>query len=583
MTEEERKKAAEPIQRNYRGHRERRQMNGMTMDASSRWADALKEARYRHITKPRPRSSQENRRSGELDATGRPRIDVNKDGHGMTEEMPSEARQRWKKIGTIAKRAANDEDITTESSESEDEAGLSFEKRELKRKRKEERRKGGKTMDLNYWLEMVDVWHRYGSNLRTYHQAWQKEDNQENFFHWLDYGEGRTFEVTGCTRERLDKERVRYLSKEERKDYLVKIDKAGRLCWAKNGAKIDTTLDYKDSIHGIVPASSDVPAFNPHTHASSAEAAHVQEHSAIRFSSDSSRSRSGDEDSNDAATHYANQLDDAKGVKKVRHVTPATIFNKLLRSSVKKNTWIFVADTNSRLYVGIKQSGAFQHSSFLHGSRISAAGLIKVKDGQLDKLSPLSGHYRPPVASFRAFVHALKEAGVDMSHVSISRSYAVLVGLEAYVKTRRRAKRVVAKVTKGREKLLDPEEARRKEEAEKDTSESAAREREVLAEEEEREHNQANLKLMQKLKIRTRTPRHSEERARTSQEAVKLVDQNTVAEDAFGKDQNSVINEDPRDSDEAQGPHERVTMETGGVFRRLTHTRRRYSGENRLA
>lgn len=42
-----------------------------------------------------------------------------------------------------------------------------------------------------------------------------------------------------------------------------------------------------------------------------------------------------------------------------------------------------VADTNNNLYIGIKQAGAFQHSSFLHGSRVSAAGLITVKKGQL--------------------------------------------------------------------------------------------------------------------------------------------------------------------------------------------------------
>ncbi|CRK24514.1 hypothetical protein BN1708_018110 [Verticillium longisporum] len=65
------------------------------------------------------------------------------------------------------------------------------------------------------------------------------------------------------------------------------------------------------------------------------------------------------------------------------HVSASTIFNKMLRKSVRKNTWIFVADTNFRLYVGIKSSGAFQHSSFLQGSRISSAGLIKVKDGKI--------------------------------------------------------------------------------------------------------------------------------------------------------------------------------------------------------
>ncbi|KAF6229955.1 hypothetical protein HO133_004293 [Letharia lupina] len=43
----------------------------------------------------------------------------------------------------------------------------------------------------------------------------------------------------------------------------------------------------------------------------------------------------------------------------------------------------FVADTENNLDIGIKQPGAFRHSSFLRGSRISAAGLITVKDGQL--------------------------------------------------------------------------------------------------------------------------------------------------------------------------------------------------------
>lgn len=156
-----------------------------------------------------------------------------------------------------------------------------------------------------------------------------------------------------------------------------------------------------------------------------------------------------------------------------------------------------------------KQSGAFQHSSFLHGSRISAAGLIKIKNGQLDKLSPLSGHYRPPVASFRNFVHSLKEEGVDMNHVSISRSYAVLVGLETYVKTRRKGKRILKALVHGRDKLISPDEVREQEEAAMDRSESAARERRFLElQEEKRDENKANLKLLQKLHLRPRTPNH---------------------------------------------------------------------------
>ena len=166
----------------------------------------------------------------------------------------------------------------------------------------------------------------------------------------------------------------------------------------------------------------------------------------------------------------------------------------------------------------------------MHGSRISAAGLIKIKNGRLSKLSPLSGHYRPPgthlsdlfqfpslteptVSNFRAFVHSLKDAGVDMSHVSISRSYAVLVGLEAYVKSRRRAKKVVQKLIHHRDKILSPEDLARRKEEERDKSESAERERRFLemqakANEEDRELNKADIKLLEKLRIKTRSPLH---------------------------------------------------------------------------
>jgi hypothetical protein len=110
-------------------------------------------------------------------------------------------------------------------------------------------------------------------------------------------------------------------------------------------------------------------------------------------------------------------------------------------------------------------------------------------------------------------VHSLKDAGVDMSHVSISRSYAVLVGLEAYVKTRRRGKKMVQKLIHHRDKILSPEEVAKREEEERDKSESAERERRFLemqakADEEDREVNSANIKLLEKLRIKTRSPLH---------------------------------------------------------------------------
>lgn len=318
---------------------------------------------------------------------------------------------------------------------------------------------------------MVDLKHRYGANLRTYHEEWKKSATNENFFYWLDEGEGRLLDVAGCPRERLDRERVRYLSREERLNYLAKINKEGRLVWAKNGARIDTTEKYKDSIHGIVPDNDPTP---PYTEPDAEAATGLQDQeSSADETSDSSAAEGHSNPESARAKKYATP--ELESMKKVKHVSATTIFDKLLQSSVKRNTWIFVADTNFRLYVGIKQSGAFQHSSFLHGSRIAAAGLIKIKDGLLDKLSPLSGHYRPNTSQFKAFLRSLKEAGADMSHVSISRSYAVLIGLEAYVKTKRRGKKIVKALLHGRDMLLTRDELKKREEDELDRSETAGR------------------------------------------------------------------------------------------------------------
>ncbi|KAK8009032.1 IQ calmodulin-binding motif protein [Apiospora marii] len=511
-------KAATLIQRSYRGYRVRREMKGLSLDASTRWTHAIRDAKWHNLNTPRARGSGTTSPGDDDDDD-----DANDEGAaGDSGVRPrssrSAARQNWKKVAAIAMRANGDEDSSHSDSESESSSDLEIhdnmtekEKEKVRQRRakaKAKRRKKAKMMGLQYFLEMVDVKHRYGSNLRQYHEQWKKADTNENFFYWLDYGEGKNLEIEGCPRDRLERN-----SREERQHYLVKVDGEGRLCWAKNGIRLDTTEQWKDSINGIVPVDDSTPAYSPDIESHS-----QQHHDPARGPQDHDSTSDSDDDSDASdseleaarAAKYANPtMDEARGVKKVKHVSAATIFNRLMRKSVKKNTWIFVADTSFRLYVGIKSSGAFQHSSFLQGSRISAAGLIKIKNGRLSSLSPLSGHYRPPAANFRAFVHSLRDEGVDMSHVSISKSYAVLVGLEAYVKTRRKGKDAVHKATLRRDKILDPAEVARREEAERDKSESAAKERRFLEREEEEKRrgerrNSGGMRLLQKLGFRPR-------------------------------------------------------------------------------
>ncbi|KAK7962697.1 IQ calmodulin-binding domain-containing protein [Apiospora aurea] len=505
--------AATLIQRSYRGYRVRREMKGLGLDASTRWTHVIRDAKWQNLTTPRARGSGttspgDDDEEGTVGGTGiRPRSST------------SAARQNWKKVAAIAMRANGDEDSSHSASESESSSNLEMnenmtekEKEKMRKRRAKaqaKRRKKAKMMGLQYFLEMVDVKHRYGSNLRQYHAEWKKADTNENFFYWLDYGEGKDFEIEGCPRDRLEREQVRYLSREERQHYLVKVDSEGRLCWAKNGLRLDTTEEWKDSVDGIVPVDDPTPAYAPDIESHSQQhhdpARHPADHDSTSGSDDESDASESELEAARAAKYATPTLDDAKGVKKIKHVSAATIFQRLLRKSVKKNTWIFVADTSFRLYVGIKSSGAFQHSSFLQGSRISAAGLIKIKNGRLSSLSPLSGHYRPPAANFRAFVHSLRDEGVDMSHVSISKSYAVLVGLEAYVKTRRKGKDAVHKATLHRDRILDPEEVARREEAERDKSESAAKERQFLQKEEEEKRGEGlggGMRFLQRLGFR---------------------------------------------------------------------------------
>lgn len=499
-------RAATLIQRTYRGYRTRRAMKGLTIDASTRWNHALKEMQFRAVTQPRARSP------GGGDEG---RISPGKEeGHGVLDQptqpesgrnRSNTARSNWRKVATIARRAGGDMDDDPSSDSSEDDSesdtggSMTSEKKRKAHQRREEakarRRKDAKMMGLQYFLEMVDLKHRYGSNLRTYHEEWKNADTNENFFYWLDYGDGLNIEMASCPRERLDREQVRYLSREERQYYLAKVDSEGRLCWAKNGARIDTTENWKDSIHGIVPSDDPTPAFQ-------AVANNTTDLQGDESGSDSDRASESELEAARAAKYANPGLDDVKGMKKVTHISASTIFNTLLRKSVKKNTWIFVADTSFRLYVGIKNSGAFQHSSFVQGSRISAAGLIKIKNGRLASLSPLSGHYRPPASNFRAFEKSLKEEGVDMSHVSISKSYAVLVGLEAYMKTRQKGKEFLKKLTHQKDKVIHPEVAQKRIEDAKDKSQSAETERQFLEKQEKsRDENKATAQLMQKLRI----------------------------------------------------------------------------------
>ncbi|KAK4508159.1 hypothetical protein PRZ48_001897 [Zasmidium cellare] len=466
--------AAKLIQRAYRGHRERRQLNGLNLDPSSRWVEIIKEWKYRSATAPHLSSSSPNVRN-------------------RSESAADLARRNWYRATAIAEHAGAGESRTSlamptpESTRSNTRSS-----KRSKRSQSELEPPNSMLMDLRYFLEMVDQKHRYGANLQVYHEEWQRSKTDQNFFYWLDHGSGKDEDLAPiCPREKLEKERIRYLSKEERRDYLVRVDEKGLLRWEKNDELITTSADlYRDSMKGIVPKDSTEPTFNDEDvkRQISADAGFSSKLAAVgsmfrdaiyedeneeRYdyedSSTSSQSSSAPSTPSDevlspeqAVAHQRVTKDHTPGdpkpddltsttnppkkkKKKPLHVSPATILNSLLRASVRPGTWIYVTDTLQNLYIGIKSSGAFQHASFLSGARISSAGIIGIKDGKLEYLSPLSGHYRPTTKSFKVFVEGLKTQGVDMSSLKVSSAYQILLGMEYYGTTKKGMRKIFGK------------------------------------------------------------------------------------------------------------------------------------------
>ncbi|KAJ5319735.1 hypothetical protein N7508_000018 [Penicillium antarcticum] len=394
----------------YRGYRTRRELRGFGLSASTRWAEAFREAQWHRLHQPA------NTRVASAD------------------EGFNQARRNWQRAVSVAKRAGGDDDRVSGSPSTR---SRSTHIDEISP------RATAKTMDLRYFLEMVDLKHRHGSNLRSYHNYWQNSPSNQNFFYWLDYGEGKNLELEQCPRERLEKQQVRYLTREQRMNYLVTVDDAGLFRWAKSNELVWTnSTRFKDSLEGIVAMEHDAPEFIGNQ--TTAEFASISSSSSSPSSLSSSTKSIGSVLSNEETKPFTKEeYKAAKVMKKVLHATPTTAFKRMVgRSTEKENMWIFVADSSFRLYIGIKKSGAFQHSSFLRGARIAAAGMIKVKHGQIRSLAPL----RPPAANFRAFHHALQQQGVDMSHVSMSKSYMMLAGIEGYTKTKRKFRAIHGKL-----------------------------------------------------------------------------------------------------------------------------------------
>jgi hypothetical protein len=272
-----------------------------------------------------------------------PRIAPGNDGF-------NQARRNWQRAVSVARRAGGDDCFSKVSSStatrSEHNAEISS-------------GAAAKMMDLQYFLEMVDLKHRHGSNLRSYHTYWRNSPSNQNFFYWLDYGDGKDIELPKCSRERLEKEQVRYLTREERLNYMVTVDETGLFRWAKNNQLVWTTTAYfKDSLEGIVGIEDDVPQFRGNsttiqpdsTSGLSPSPSKLTPGSSLPSSSVSTSARqsiNGVIINQDPELTADEEYKYTKMMKKVMHASPAAALKRLLgKSADKEDMWLFVSKSS---------------------------------------------------------------------------------------------------------------------------------------------------------------------------------------------------------------------------------------------
>ncbi|KAI9090611.1 hypothetical protein K1719_028464 [Acacia pycnantha] len=92
---------------------------------------------------------------------------------------------------------------------------------------------------FQHWIEAIDPRHRYGHNLHKYYEEWCKTDAGQPFFYWLDIGGGKNFDHPECPRSKLQKQCIKYLGPQERKNYEYTVEE-GTIFHSQSGDLLHT-------------------------------------------------------------------------------------------------------------------------------------------------------------------------------------------------------------------------------------------------------------------------------------------------------------------------------------------------------
>ncbi|KAF9323643.1 hypothetical protein BG006_001275 [Podila minutissima] len=362
MSEEDAKleNAATLIQSVYRGYQTRRELFGPALTASQKWRHLIDYSRIEYIHKMDAVAHSQNSSPTEPSSIKSLKDQLSKDTTTRDTDTADET------TTTIINAEAPNLQDPTSSPIAESRTRWAWRRAEFLGSRLGKGSNGISTEEAlvlltEHWLEMSDRKHRYGSNLKPYHEHWLKEDTSENFFYWLDHGKGRNLSLESRPRARLEDQRVTYLQEHERAQYAVEV--IDGLLYYRQSGRLVHTLPTSIQANDDVDISQILP----------------------------------DADDND---------DEETRLEKKR-----------IRNKAK---YIYVTDPQGILYVAQKVKGQFHHSSFLGGGTVCAAGGIIVNHGRLIKINPKSGHYRPGQRHFDKLLDNLKNMGISLEGVKIS-------------------------------------------------------------------------------------------------------------------------------------------------------------------
>jgi len=244
--------------------------------------------------------------------------------------------------------------------------------------------------------------------LKPYLRRWLLSDTSQNFFHWLEHGDGRSLDLEERPRRILEKQRVKYCTPAER-DYLeVVVGNDGLLRYKIEAQLVDTGSEtlYQPG----VDTNEDEPL-------DGCDQEEAEELAALR-------EQGSDEDS--PVRWVVRQ----GGMEKCLDSCEIQDTPKSSGGGDEKNRWIYVLDMQNRLYINQKLPGRFHHSSFVCGEPLRAAGSISVVSGRISIITAWSGHYRPSHEAFAYVIRYLHDRGVDMSQVRQYFSKSEIPGLK---------------------------------------------------------------------------------------------------------------------------------------------------------